>query len=124
MKELTLNCSGIYEDEEGVSASAEVSNLILTLGEKKVLKGRQTVGLTAEPVILGDIETRGWLILQNKDPLNEVTVRMSAATTGNAVGVMKPGEPYGPVRLGPDMQQPHLQADTAECDVDVFLTGA
>jgi hypothetical protein len=116
--ELRLNCSGVYEDTDGQSVSLEVSNLLRTLTTKKVLRTKQTVGIVEEPLVLGDIAVRGWLILVNTDLTNYVFLKTGAG--GLRVNQLFPGEPYM-ARLGPDMQAPYVIAITDPCEVDVFL---
>ncbi len=118
--ELTLNVSAEYEDVEGIAAAIEVANYVRTLTTKKVVKTKQTVGITEEALLLGDVATVGFVILVNRDVTNFVLVK--SGTGGTIVGKMFPGEPYGPVRLGSGMQAPFLIADTAACEVEVFIT--
>ena len=116
--ELTLNVSGVYEDADGVTASLEVSNLIRTLTTKKPLKTKQTVGIAEEALVLGDIVTRGWCILVNRDVTNYVNVKV--ATGGAIFAQLFPGE-FCALRLGSGAQSPFVIAAVAECEIEILL---
>jgi hypothetical protein len=118
--ELTINVSAEYLDADDIAASIEVANYVRTLTTKKVLKTKQTVGITEEALVLGDVSTVGFIMLVNRDDTNFVEVKDGVG--GTIVGKMFPGEMYGPVRLGSGMQAPYLIANTAECEVEVFIT--
>jgi hypothetical protein len=117
--ELTISASAQYEDDDGVTAGLEVAALTRTLTTKKVLKTKQTVGTSAEALVIGDVASLGFLMIINRDVTNFVSVLTGDG--GDVVGKIFPGECYGPVRLGADMQAPFVQADTDDCEIEVLL---
>jgi hypothetical protein len=95
----------------------------------------QNVGTTREAVNLVDVDnsnaTGGEYILRlcNLDSTNFVTVEIqTGASTYATVGIMRPGEPWGPVRL-PKLDASgyggiFVDADTAACSVEVTAAEA
>lgn len=113
-QELTLSVSAAYEDSVGATAEFEVANLVKTLTAKKCAKQKQTVGLTPEALLIGDIATLGYLFVTNLDPNNDVTVFTSSG--GDESTLLEPGDVMcNP--CGDDMQDPFVVADTAECEI-------
>lgn len=117
-----LNCSGVYTGADGRAVNLEVLNLIRTLTTKKVFRTIQTVGLTPEALLLGDVVTRGFLILVNAEDASATSyIEVLSSTGGVIVGKMFATEPYGPVRLGSGMQSPFVVATVSECEMEIFL---
>lgn len=116
--ELTISASIDYADDVDVEASASISELIRTLTTKKVLKTKQTVGITEEALILGDISTRAWCMLINRDPTNFINVKV--ATSGAIFAKLLAGE-FCLLRLGSGAQSPFVIADTAICELEILL---
>ncbi len=119
-QELSLGATAAYEDAFGVTAEIDIPSLLVTLGTKKVLHTIQSVGITEEALVLGDITTPCLLILVNRDDTNFVNVKV--ATGGAIFSKLDPDNVYWSiVPLGSGAQAPFVIADTAECDVEIFL---
>lgn len=87
----------------------------------------QIIGTTAEDVDMNDVDvTNEYLVcLTNKDASNyvDVYVRKDGTPTDTMVGRMRPGEPWGPVRMPAQSGgYPKLRciANTAACNVEVW----
>ena len=91
----------------------------------------QSVGTSAEDLSSGDVDiTKQYLVqLWNRASANYVTVRIrkDVTPTDTDVGVMRPGEPWGPVRM-PAQSGGYpkilLISNTAASDVEVTVTDA
>ena len=101
----------------------------------KASKIKQTVGTSREAVDVGDCDitnaTGEEYILQlyNHDETNFVTVEVqTGAATYWTVGIIRPGETWGPNRLpkldGSGYGGIFMDADTADCDVTVVASEA
>ncbi len=120
--ELSLSASVSYEDAFGVSAAIDLPALVLTLTTKKVFQTKQTVGFSVEEALLiGDIATLGYLVIVNRDETNFVNVKV--ATSGAIFAKLLPGR-WCIVPLGSGAQAPYVIADTASCDIEIFLCAA
>lgn len=118
--ELTLSGVASYEDSLGVTAEIAIPALSVTLGTKKVLHTKQSVGLTQEALVLGDITAPCLLVLVNRDETNFVNVKV--ATGGAIFACLDPDNvSWCIVPLGSGAQAPFVIADTASCDVEIFL---
>ena len=123
-EELTINLSAEYSDAEGLTGDVSIEDLLITLVTTKLLKFRQTIATSETALELGDISSRGFLVLMNLDPTNFVNVKVG---TGGAIfAKMFPkgsaaGINFCVVHLGSGAQSPYLIADTASCDVESFL---
>jgi len=76
----------------------------------------QIVGTTREAMLLGDVGTPGYVMLHNCDATNFVEVFPNNTDAG-LVKLLK-GE-WAVFRL--DSAAPYLKADTAPCNVEIFL---
>jgi hypothetical protein len=96
----------------------------------------QAVGTSEEAVSIGDIDnsnaTGDEYIVQlvNRDSTNYVEVKVKYAATPSywTIGVMRPGEPWGPARVpkldGSSLGGLFLKANTAACNVEVVACEA
>jgi hypothetical protein len=90
--------------------------LTITLSGTKFLKNRQTVGITAEALEIGDIAVPGMLLFVNKDATNYVEVR--DGDSGADVVKVLAGE-AALFRLA--TATPYVIANTAACECEYFL---
>jgi hypothetical protein len=119
-QELSLAGSASYEDAFGVTAEIDIPSLTVTLSTKKVLHTKQTVGITEEALVLGDITTPCLLVLVNRDETNYVSVKV--ATSGAIFAKLNPDNVYWCiVPLGSGAQAPFVIANSAECELEIFL---
>ncbi len=117
--ELTISAPAVsYEDTFGVLASIDIPALSITLSTKKVVQTKQTVGTSEEPLIIGDVVSLGYCVIINRDDTNFVNVKVG---TGGAIfSKLLPGR-WLIVPLGSGAQAPYVIADTATCDIEIFL---
>lgn len=116
--ELSLSGTASYEDTFGVTAAIDIPALTVTLSTKKVLHTKQSVGTSEEALVLGDVASRGYCVLINRDDVNFVNVKV--ATSGAIFAKLLPGE-WCILRLGSGAQSPFVIADTAECELEILL---
>lgn len=105
------------------SANLYPDPLTPTMSGGQYVKHRQTVGFAAsEALNLGpDVAAGGWCLIVNRDATNYVKV--FGATGETALIRMRAGE-FCLFRLDAGATAPHVQADTAACDIDVLLLDA
>lgn len=95
----------------------------------------QAVGTSREAVALGDVDNSNatgdeyWVLLFNRDATNFVIVEaLVGSATYYQVGLMRPGECWGPVRMqkldGDGYGALYMDADTAACNVEVVAVEA
>lgn len=122
---LTLNLSASYLDANDVVGEVEVAGLVLTLAVEKLVHCTQTVGTVEEVIEIGDIVSRGSCILVNLDPTNYIEVKVG---TGGAIfAKLFPkdsvaGASFCFVHLGSGAQSPFVIANSAACEMQIFLT--
>jgi hypothetical protein len=106
--ELTLEAKFKYEDADGRLADLSKA-LTVNVANKKVTRFSQSVGVTDEPLELGDV-TPGWLMLVNYSTVATFTLKNAAA--GVAVATIPPGG-CCLFRAGAGMQTPYVVASAA-----------
>jgi len=116
--ELTLNCSLEYEDADGMTLSSEIVALLRTLTTDKAVKFKQSVGTSEEALVLGDIATRAWCLLINRDSTNYIEVK--TGTSGTVFAKLLAGE-FCFLRLGSGAQSPYVTANTASCELEGII---
>lgn len=123
--ELTLGLTARYEDSVGMYGIVQgLEQLILSPATLKLAHTKITATTSQIAVALGDISSRGTLILVNRDTTNFVSVKV--ASSGAIFAKLWPqgstsGINFCIVHLGSGAQSPFVQADTASCEVEVFL---
>lgn len=123
--ELTVGLTAEYEDAVGMYGTVQgVEEVIVSPATTKNF--HTTMGATTSPlaVELGDVATPGTLILVNRDPTNFVSVL--TGTGGVIFAKLWPqgstaGINFCALHLGSGCLAPFLQANTANCAVEVFL---
>lgn len=120
--------------KNNVSISPLVTSKVQTMESTltKMHHSVQSVGSgAAEELSVGDVDVtkQHGVLLYNRDAANYVTVRVrkDAVPTDTDVGVMRPGEPWGPVRMpaqAAGYPKIMLQANVAACDVEVLVCDA
>lgn len=127
--EITLAGSLSYEDSEGTSESLSMANVIKSVATKLIARLKQNVGFSVEEAIkLGDVSTLGYAIFINRDQTNFINLkvatsgaifaRLDADTAGNGTGG------FAILKLGSGAQVPFAIADTAACQMDIFIVSA
>lgn len=116
--ELTLNATLAYEDSTDGETSLQVTDKQVTLTTVKYTQLRQSIGITEEALVLGEVTSLGWIMVINRDLSNFVNLKV--ATSGAIFAKLFPGE-FCFLRLGSGAQAPFLIADTAPCVVEFLL---
>lgn len=112
--EITIGGSLAYDDGDGDTELFEHLGILANVSNQQITRVKVSVGFAAaEAIPLGEATAPGWIILKNLDETNNVSVL--TGTGGVICGLMKPGEIYGPVRLGSGMQAPFWQAAVGAC---------
>jgi hypothetical protein len=123
--EITASVSLSYEDTENTTGSLAVVNLVKTVTTKKITRLKQNVGITEEAIDLGDISAPGYALFINRDTTNFINLKV--ATSGAIFAKLLPdtdGDGNGGfacLQLGSGAQAPFAIADTAACQMDVFI---
>lgn len=123
--EVTASFSIAYDD--GLQERAlEVADRIFSSAGQRVTCLIQTVGITEEAVLLGDIASIGPFAIVNLDPTNYVEVKV--ATAGAIFARLAPdvdadgkGGWVAMTRLGSGAQVPYMIANTAVCKVAILI---
>lgn len=131
--EITFNAS-LRAQKNNVSVAQLTTQKVQTMEStiEKLHHTVQSVGSgAAEDVSTGDVDvTKQYcILLYNRDAANfvTVTVRKDVTPTDVDVGIMRPGEPFGPLRAPAQAggyPKYRMKADTAACDVEVTVIDA
>lgn len=106
----------------GVAAVFDSGDLSPTMAGTKYLHARQTIGITDEALILGEVPAGlSRLAIRNLDATNFVYLRPAA--TQVATVIINPGE-AACVTLAPLVGAPALQANVAPVDIEYLLIQA
>jgi hypothetical protein len=116
--ELTATVNVTFNDTGESAPSVTALNINMT--GTAVSKGRASIGTSEEALRLGDMTTTAncILVLKNLDSTNFVELRRATGST--KIVRYLPGECW-PVRLGSEVTDPYLIADTAPCNVEWAL---
>lgn len=141
--EITLTAK-ILATKNSVSVTNSVSTKVQSMAASTGFGGgaaedvahhTQNVGTSREAVDLVDVDNSNAtggeyiLMLYNRDDTNFVTVEINTGSSAYfQVGLMRPGEPWGPVRMQKLDASGYggifLDADTAACQVEVLAIEA
>jgi hypothetical protein len=113
--ELTVSCSLRYS-KSGREVTKSYGGVAVTVSGTRAIVNQQTIGITEEAIVVGDIGTSGYLIAKNLDATNFVSIRPGTGTA-NLVK-LKAGE-VCMFRLA--LNGPWAIADTAPCDVEFTI---
>lgn len=98
----------------GESLSGKIAATITPEGGNAI-ENIQTIGTSAEPIILGDVEP-GWLLFKNLDTTNYVEIG-TESDVSDAQLKLKPGEG---VLMPTEIDAWFAKANTAECNLLVI----
>ena len=125
-RELTISLSAAYEDDAGMTAQVDISNLIVTLATARCHHTKQNVGTTQEAINLGDVSSLGVLVLVNLDPTNYIEVK--TATGGTIIAKLFPlvdsgaaGLNWCCLQVGSGITAPFVIANSGACEMEIFL---
>jgi len=110
-----------------VGNAVKTATLLGNATNARAFSNTQLVGIAEEPVALLDVSiTQQYVImLTNKDATNFVTVKVeTGASTYHIIGLIYPGESWGPVRMPVPASTPYprlaVLANTDPCNVEVI----
>lgn len=123
--ELTINAAMVYADDEDTNVEMEVPNLVKTVTTKRVTRMKQNVGTSEEAINLGDVSSPGYVFFVNRDVTNYIDLKV--ATGGAIFARLDPdtdGDGNGGfalLKLGSGAAVPYAIANTAACQMDIFV---
>lgn len=126
--ELTLNATLHYEDSNFVEAVHQVVDRLQSVSTKKVVRHSQTIGVTEEAVVLGEVTAPGWALFINRDTVNYIDLKV--ATGGAIFARLKPDTlangtgGFAFLELGSGAQAPFAIANTAACLMDYLIVSS
>lgn len=128
--EITLSAFIQYLDQTGARGMLQVVDQLVDVTQQRFVRVKQNIGTTPEALILGDVSSLGWAMLVNRDPTNFVEIL--TGTGGVKFAKLFPRDDARPrdeanfalLHFGSGITAPFAQADTAACDVDVFIIGS
>lgn len=110
---------GLAVRKGGTVTGIDLGSFSVTMTGTNVLRHRQSVGTAVEAITLGDVVAGGWILAINRDATNFVQIR--AASVANPLIRLKAGE-AALFRLDATYAAaPHIQADTAACEVEFLI---
>ena len=104
--------------KSGVTDSVDGGTIKFNVAGTSSLHNVQKVGTSEEAITLGDSGAGGYMLLINRDSTNFVEIRQA---TGAADLIRLLAGNIACFRLSPDATAPFAIADTAACDLEVFL---
>jgi hypothetical protein len=118
--EITLGASLSYLDSEMDEAiEISLSALLASVSTKKFTRVKQNVGTSEEAMVLGEVTSLGWLLIVNRDATNFVEWRTATGAGNDAIKI--PARRFALFHVGSDVTAPFLIANTAACQVEIFL---
>lgn len=117
-QEITLNASLAYEDSEGTDTTMQVVDLIANVATKKLIRAKQSIGITEEAIVLGEVTSPAWAMFINRDETNFINLKV--ATSGAIFAKLLPGK-FALLPLGSGAQAPFAIADTAACQLEYLI---
>lgn len=118
--EITILAS-LAMSKGGTTETLATGTQKFAMSGRRYLKQKQVIGTSYETLQVGELSTRGYLLLINKDPDNFVTVSNLGVL---ALAILDAGDGFMILKVGADFQAPQLKADTAECEVQSFFLEA
>lgn len=118
--ELTINVTVDYADSIGQEESLQITDLLVSITNKAYTKVRQAITTSEVAIKMGDLTAPGYALFVNRDPTNYIDLRVG--TAGSKFHRLYPGG-ISLGRMGPDAQTPYAIANTATCEMDIFIIG-
>lgn len=128
--EITVSAALLYSDLTGTRQSMQVTDLGVDPAGQRVVRLKQNVGTTPEAIVLGDLTSLGYAIFVNRDPTNYI--ELLTGVGGVAFAKLPPRDATKPgdqshvalFHFGSGVTAPYARANTAACDLDVFIIEA
>lgn len=118
--EITLNLTFRVNSSGSYDKTFQFNESFDQTGQGGGNPGKVNIGTSEENITIGDITTEGWVVMQNLDTTNFVTVGVSATTpTLAAMMKIKAGE-LAVFRMDPAATL-RAQADTAAVELQVWV---
>jgi len=113
--ELTLSGLSIAFSKANVPpTSVNVAGISVTVSGTQWMDNVQAVGTSEEAILMGDVAAGGYMLVQNMDATNFVSLRQA---TGAANFMKLLAGEFAIFRLSPDATAPFAIADTASVNV-------
>lgn len=119
-KELSITASMTFA-KGSTTARMGRGGVLADVAGTKVADLVQEIGTSAEALMLGDISTPGYVLIENLDATNPVNIR--AAAGGTNLIVIPPNTTAGPFKFATG-STPHAIADTAPVKIRYLLVEA
>lgn len=123
--EITANLSLSYEDSENTAASLALVDVLKSVATKRITRTKQNVGTAEEAISLGDVTAPGYALFVNRDATNYIELKVG---TGGAIFAKLDPDTnsdgkggFAFLKLGSGAQVPYAIANTAACQLDVFI---
>lgn len=114
--EITVDVS-LRVKKGNVDQALRVGPVTFDMTGTQYTKFVKNVGTSEESLNVVDAAYGGWLIMVNRDPTNYV--EWYTGTGGTVTGKMEPGEPV--LFRSASTADLYLKANTAACDVEIFM---
>ena len=119
--ELTLSGLRIQFAKANVpSVDFSPASMSVTVTANVNMDNVQTVGITEEAILLGDVSTGGYCYIENLDTTNFISLRQA---TGAANFAKIAAGKWNIITISPDATAPFAIADTAACRVRFLRFG-
>lgn len=119
--ELTIQAGIFYKDSDDTEKSLFLlwADRLASVTTKKPLHHRQSVGITEEALILGEITSLGWFIGYNRDDTNFIEIRSATGADNDIIKI--PPRKIALFHFGSNITAPYVIADTAACELEYLL---
>lgn len=123
--EITISASISYEDSKFSTNSLSVSDAVFSAATKLPAKFSQNIGTSEEAINLAGITAPAYAMFVNRDETNYVELK--TGTGGTVFAKLRPDTNadgtggLALLELGSGAQAPYAIANTAACDIDVFI---
>lgn len=113
--EVTVNTT-LNATKSGVTVNTGGQSKLVDMDGDQMLTNVQTIGTSAEALVIGDIASLGWIFVRNLDAANFVELALDSAVSTQVFAKLLAGEwALFPAKTG----TMYAKADTAECNIQV-----
>lgn len=119
MNEIRVSANLGLNDSEGTDEFLNFVDTLFTIGTKRFVKGKVSVGTTEEAIPIGELTGLGWAAFRNLDPTNFVEIR--TATAGTKIAKLLSDGGFALFYFGSGITAPFWIADTAACQCEFFI---
>lgn len=118
--EATISASLLFDNGIVNVPGPQVAGLRFDISGAKYNKTVQNVGTSEEALQLGETSgSLGWCLIKNLDNTNYV--KLKTATSGTIFAKLLPKGGCALFYFGSDVTAPFVQADTAACNIEIYI---